>query len=367
MTQEEDKIYLNAFYLLPGVGSVTLRKIARFFSDFRSAWDAPPESLLQAGIGPQSVEKICQKRNSISPQEEWEKLLKHEVNIVSWNDGSYPPLLKEIPNPPFLLYYQGDLEVCRERPIAVVGSRKYSSYGAQATEQIVKRLSEAGVTIVSGLALGIDGLAHRAALEYGGKTVAILGSSLDEPNIYPRHHFPLSQEIAGRGGCIMSEYAIPTSASAGTFPSRNRLIAGMSLGTLVIEAGTKSGSLITAGCALEFNREVFAIPGSIFSSQSEGTNALIKQGAKLVACVSDILEELNIDEGSYEKNKSSDVIFENDEEKIILKMLSTEPVHIDKIARATKLRTMTVSSVLTIMEMKGWIKNIGGNNYIRIK
>jgi len=366
MTQE-DKIHLNALYLLSGVGSVTLRKLARFFPDFKSAWEAPLELLLQAGIGPQSAENICQKRNAINPQEEWGKVLKYGIDIVSWNDDSYPPLLKQIPNPPFLLYFKGDINVCRQLPVAVVGSRKYSSYGAQAVEQIVKRLSEAGVTIISGLALGIDGLAHRAALESGGRTVAILGNSLDEPNIYPRYHYSLSQEIVEHDGCVISEYPIPTPAAAGTFPARNRLIAGISLGTLVIEAGEKSGSLITAQWALEFNREIFAVPGSIFSSQSEGTNALIKQGAKLVGSVSDILEELNINESTKEKNVPIEIVPENEEEKLILKSLSTEPVHIDKLARVTKLRTMTISSAITIMEMKGWIKNIGGNNYIRIK
>jgi DNA processing protein len=366
MTQEEDKIYLNAFNLISGVGPVTMRKLSRFFGNFQIAWNATAETLTQAGLGPSLVETISSKRNAIDPQAEWEKLLKFEIRIARWNDGNYPPLLKEIPNPPYLLYYQGDLDACRELPIAVVGSRKYSSYGKQVTEMIVKRLSEAGASIVSGLALGIDGLAHRAALACDGKTVAVLGSSLDEPNIYPRHHFPLAQEIIQRGGCVMSEYPIPTPAAAGTFPSRNRLIAGMSLGTLVIEAGIKSGSLITAGCALEFNREVFAVPGSILSEQSEGTNALIKQGAKLVGNVSDILEELNID-GIAKENVLTEIIPDNKEEEIILKTLSTEPVHIDKISRVTKLRTMTVSSVLTIMEMKGWIKNIGGNNYIRIK
>jgi DNA processing protein len=223
-------------------------------------------------------------------------------------------------------------------------------------------LARAGIAVVSGLALGIDSFAHRGALEGGGKTIAVLGSSLEDQNIGPRTNFELSRDIM-ESGALVSEFPVGVTSLPGNFPARNRIMAGMTLGTLVIEAAVDSGSLITASLALEFNREVFALPGSVFSPQSEGTNKLIKSGAKLVTNIADILEELNIEQvKAAEKVKK--IIPASAEEEIILKKLSHEPTHIDNITKLTKLEASVISSTLAIMEMKGMVKNIGGQNYI---
>jgi len=246
--------------------------------------------------------------------------------------------------------------------ITVVGSRKLTSYGKQAAYGLAQDLSRAGITIVSGMALGIDAAAHRGALDAKGKTIAVLGNGLDDKNISPRTNFNLSREIIF-SGALVSDYPAGTPALPGSFPARNRIMAGMSLGTLVIESAQASGTLITANLALDFNREIFAVPGSIFSPASEGTNQLIKSGAKLVSSAKDILEELNI-EKIKEAEKIKKVIPDSPDEEKILKILSNEPLHIDKIIKLSRLKTSTASSTVAIMEMKGMIKNMGGQNYI---
>ena len=248
--------------------------------------------------------------------------------------------------------------------VSIVGSRKFTSYGSQAAHVLARELASAGITIVSGMAIGIDSVAHRSTLDKQGQTVAVLGNSLDDAHIYPRVNFNLSREIMD-SGALVSDYPIATSASEFTFPARNRIIAGLSLGTLVVEAGEKSGALITAELALEFNREVFAVPGSIFSQQSAGTIALLKKGAKPVTGIKDILEELNLNE--VRKNPPvKNYHCEKPEEKTLLNLLSSDPVHIDNLVKLSKMGTADVASTLAIMEIKGWTKNIGGQNYIKI-
>lgn len=354
--------YLNALNKINGVGPQKIKKLLSFFGAAEKVWKAQSQELEQSGIGPALTEKIIAERPAINPKEEWEKLTRENITILIQTDPNFPKLLKEIPSAPFILYKKGDFDLNATPMLSVVGSRKFTAYGNQVTSSLVKDLVQSGFTIVSGLALGIDGIAHRAALENGGKTIAVLGNSLDEKNIYPRAHTELSREIV-ENGTLISDYPIETPAGEFTFPARNRIIAGMSLGTLVIEAGEKSGSLITANLALDFNREVFSIPGSIFSSQSIGTNQLLKKGAKLVASIKDILEELNLSEDYSQRNIPSKIP-SNKEEEILLKILSSDPIHIDNLSRISKLGTASISAALSLMEIKGWIKDIGGQNYI---
>ena len=244
-----------------------------------------------------------------------------------------------------------------------MGTRKYSSYGQQAVEYIVKDLVRNNLTIVSGLALGIDALAHQAALAAGGKTVAVLGSGLDKQNIYPSQNRYLVNKIMETGGSVISEFPLGTPPLRYNFPQRNRLISGLSLGTLIIEAGEKSGALITAAYALEQNREVFAVPGSIHSLVSAGPNKLIKEGARVVTSASDIIETLNLTQATaYISAKK--IMPEGENEKKIASLLSFEPIHIDELVRASGLDTAAANSTLVIMEMKGMIKNLGGMYYI---
>lgn len=355
--------YLNALNKINGLGSQKMRTLLSFFGTAERIWNASPDELHAVKIGEKITEKIISERPKIDPNGEWEKMQKENIKMLILDSPEYPNFLREAPSPPYIIYMKGELDLNSAPMVSIVGSRKYTAYGAQAASTFAKDLANAGIIVVSGMAIGIDAIAHRGTLDAGGKTVAVLGGSLDDKNIYPRVNFNLSREIM-KNGALISDYPIETPAGLpGNFPARNRIIAGLSLGTLVIEAGAESGTLITANCALESNREVFAVPGSIFSAQSEGTNNLIRKGAKIVTGVKDILEELNL-----EKNgKTTPAIPKNPEtkeEEIILKILSNEPIHIDNISRMSKLGAVSVSSALSMMEIKGWVKNIGGQNYI---
>ncbi|MDF1498025.1 MAG: DNA-processing protein DprA [Patescibacteria group bacterium] len=328
-----------------------------------SAWNANSEEYIKAGLENNIAEKIILTKNKISPEEEFEKLEKENIQIVITRDKLYPSFLKEIHSAPALLYYKGEMK-SDELAIAIVGSRKVSIYGRQVTEQFAKELSQAGMNIVSGMALGIDGIAHRECIKQKNRTIAVLGSGIDTNSIYPSSNHQIAEEIISTGGAVLSEYPIGTPPLKQHFPARNRIISGLSLGILVIEAAQSSGALITAKFALEQNREVFAIPGNIYSKTSEGTNNLIKLGAKLVTKTKDILEELNL-KFMTEIKKAKEIIPDNEEEKIILENLSLdEPIHIDQLAKKIKMNVTAVSSLLTLMEIKGKVKNIGGMRYV---
>ena len=355
--------FLNALNLIYGLGPQKMKQLIDYFGNAQTAWNASLEELLKSGIGPAVAQKLNIERNDINPDTEWEKLNKYNIEILTLPDPNYPALLKEIPSAPYVLYVKGEYKNLNFQPmLAVVGSRKYSSYGKQVAQRFACDLARAGIVVVSGMALGIDAIAHQGALEGGGKTIAVMGNSLEDKMIAPRFNFNLSQEIA-RNGLLISDYPLGTPSIPTNFPARNRLMAGMTLGTLVIEAAEDSGSLITANLALEFNREVFAVPGSVFSPVSIGTNNLIRSGAKIAASVKDILEELRIEERQIQEQVKKIVPASIEEEKI-LKILTPEPLHIDKIIKLSKLETSVASSILSLMEMKGMIKNIGGQNYI---
>jgi DNA processing protein len=284
------------------------------------------------------------------------------IFCVTKDDPAYPPLLKEIYDPPFCLFVRGQLEPYTY-PLAVVGTRKYTGYGKQVTEEIVSPLVRSGLAIVSGLALGIDGFAHDAALRANGKTVAVLGSGIDQQHIYPARHKPLAERIIASGGAVVSEYPPGTLPTKFSFPRRNRIIAGMSLGTLVVEAAEKSGALITATCSLDNNREVFAIPQNITSKTSTGPNRLLKEGATPVTSAEDILEALHLqDIKRYVTN--TNIVPDSPTEAALLKHLSREAIHVDELIKKSGLPGHAVSGALTIMEMKGKIKNLGGMMYV---
>jgi DNA processing protein len=282
------------------------------------------------------------------------------IKSISQKDESYPQLLKEIPDPPEILYFRGKLKF-EEKCFAIVGTRRCSDYGKRVTLEIARDLTEAGLTIVSGFAPGIDTLAHLAAIEKKKRTIAVLGTGLDEKSIYPKSNLKLVKKILETGGALISEYEPGTPGSNFTFPKRNRIIAGLSLGVLVVEAKEKSGALITANLAFSQKKKVFAIPGSIFSKNSKGCHFLIKKGAKLVENAKDILEELNLASLILEKKKKSEG--ENKEERLILAALKEESLYVDQIIKKTKLSPAKVASTLTILEIKGKIRNLGANVY----
>lgn len=282
-----------------------------------------------------------------------------EIQIINIEDRNYPKILKKIKNPPEVLYYRGEI-LPEESCFAIVGTRMCSSYGKQAALEIAGDLAEAGLIIVSGLAPGIDTFCHQAAVERGRRTVAVLGTGLDEKSIYPQSNLELVKKIIERGGCLISEYPPGTRGTQFTFPQRNRIVAGMSLGILVIEAKAKSGALITAEWAEKYKRKVFAVPGPIYSANSKGCHYLIKKEAKLAENANDILKELNLAE-----IKRPDSIAEGgaQEENLILNILKEEALEIDEVIEKTKLSAAKAASCLAVLEIKGKVRNLGGNTY----
>lgn len=285
-----------------------------------------------------------------------------DAKKITINDKEYPAALKEIHNPPKELYIKGEITNRDKMAIAVVGTRKYSQYGKQVCLDIAGKLAKLGITVVSGLARGIDTFAHQAALDAGGRTIAVLGSGMDRKNFAPYCNYDLGEKIA-ENGALISEYPEGTPGAIYTFPERNRIVSGLSLGVIVIEAPEESGALITANLALEQNREVFAVPGNIYEENSKGVNQLIKMGAKLVNCIEDVLEELNLSH-LLENTEKKKIKPENKTEEIILSILSLQPMHIDEIIKLSNLPTSAVNSTLTILELKDAVRNLGKNNYI---
>lgn len=361
-----EALYFHLLNLIPGCGAKTIRAAVAHFGSAEKAWLAL-ESEWHAVEGRFNPSGLDSKRRSILPTEQEKRLRAAQIDVIPFTDDGFPTLLHEIPNPPALLYVRGTWRDWNTAPcIAVVGSRDYSPYGKQVAEELSRALSQAGVVIVSGLAFGIDSLAHEAALAADMPTVAVLAGGIDDTAIAPQSHLRLAHEVMHQGA-LLSEYAPGTKPGAGTFPARNRIIAGMTLGTLVIEAKEESGSLITARLALDFNREVFAVPGSIFSPLSFGTNSLLRQGAKLVTGVQDILNELQLEAlPSQSEVEAPQTISLSDDEQKILATLSQEALHIDRVTEISRLETTLVASILTKLEMRGLVKNIGSMQYIKI-
>jgi len=343
-------------------GPKSLLKIKQTFANLEDLWRVSLPELLKLGMEESTALSFLEERKNLIPEQEWLKLEKENIKVVTLGDVLYPSLLKEIYYPPVLLYYKGTL-IQNPWPLAVVGSRHLGQYGKQVIEEIIPGLVQNKISIVSGLALGADAYAHQECLKQKGRTVAVLGSGLNKESIYPKQNIRLAEEIIDKGGIVMTEFPLNTLPLRYNFPLRNRIISGLSLGTLVIEATEDSGSLITAKLALEQNREVFCVPGSIFSPLSLGPNNLLKLGAKAVTCSEDILAELDIKQLALPFKKSL-VTPGSPDEAAILKTLNQEPKHIDKITQESGLTGATVTAVLSIMEMSGKIKNIGGMNYI---
>jgi DNA processing protein len=286
-----------------------------------------------------------------------------EIKSLSIEDKNYPSLLKKIKNPPKVIYFLGEIKE-KENCLAVVGTRRCSPYGKEAVSKIVSDLVEADLTVVSGFAPGIDTIAHKTAIEKGKRTIAVLGTGLDRKSIYPRENIKLVEKILETGGALISEFEPGTHGTKYTFPKRNRIISGLSLGVLVVEAKLKSGALITTKYAREQKRKIFAIPGSIFSQNSKGCHFLIKNGAKLVESAEDILKELKMKNLLMRKKEIEEK--SSKESSLILEALKEGALNIEKIIEKTKLSPSTVASLLSILEIEGKVKNLGGNFFSRI-
>lgn len=356
--------FLNAFNTIPHVGAVTLRALQDHFGSFARAWRAGTSACAKFGTDTTAREAIGAHQKIIDPDRAMQKLTRHNIWIITDDDPLFPPLLKEIHYPPLVLYGRGDKHILRpEYPVAVVGTRRPTRYGSEATEAIVEKLVAAAMTIVSGLATGIDAKAHATALDHKGMTIAVLGCGVDHATIFPPENRGLAERIIDAGGAVISEYAPETPAVKEHFPMRNRIIAGLSRGALVIEAREKSGALITARMALEENREIFALPGSIFSPTSAGPNRLIQQGAKAVTRGEDILEEFGIDSDLATRHHAAQSL--TPKELVMLDLL-VEPVGVDALRIKSGFATAAIMAALSMLELKGLVRNLGSDTFQKI-
>lgn len=361
---DEDLIYLNALNQMSFLGPVRINALLGHFGSARAAWEASGNDLGKLPEFKTILERFLQETKDINPENEWNRLKVLGISLLSPDSPSYPPLLKEICQPPPLLYCLGQLALGDFPPLAVVGSRRCTFYGKEVAARLAGELAASGFSIISGLAMGVDTAAHRGALELRGKTVAVLGCSLE--TCYPSSNTKLMQDILENGGAVISEFPLGTKPLPHHFPQRNRIISGISLGTLVVEATEKSGALITAHYALEQNREVFAVPGNVGSPYSKGCHLLIKEGARLVEAARDILEEISFREIPPVSPAAPASFSElSSEEKKLLELLPYQPMHLDELIRLSGFRPEEANTLLLSLELKGLVRQLPGKYFCR--
>ncbi len=355
--------YWVAFSLVKGIGAVRFQAVLNYFGDPQIAWGAPTEALRQAGLSDKIIENLVRTRDQVDLDKLWEEMEQKNISILIQQDESYPKRLNEIDQPPPVLYTQGNINPDDEWSVAIVGTRRVTAYGRQVAEDIAGRLARNGLTIISGLARGVDSIAHQAALDAGGRTIAVLGSGLDR--IYPPENRHLAEQIKANGALI-SEFSPNTPPEASNFPQRNRLISGLSLAVIVIEAGIKSGALITASFAADQGREVFAVPGNITSPGSMGTNRLIQNGAHPLLSAEQVLEILEL--SMVAEHRTARVALPSDAvEAQLFEILGVEPLHIDEVTNRTEIPVEKVTASLALMELKGMVRQVGGMQYIALR
>jgi DNA processing protein len=358
-----DTKFRVAFTLVRGIGAVRLQALLDYFGDAETAWNAPAFELVAAGLSAKLAERVLETRASLDLEQYMDNIQAQGIKILTWDDHGYPAQLKQIDQPPPILYLRGAFSDEDAWAVAIVGTRAVTAYGRQVTEEIATTLAHNGVTVVSGLARGVDAIAHSAALKAGGRTLAVLGSGVDR--IYPPENRALAEKITSQGA-VISDYAPGTPPESANFPPRNRIISGLSLAVVVIEAAETSGSLITASFAAEQGRDVFAVPGNIFAPQSKGTNRLIANGAKPMLAVKDILDALDLTR-NLERREIRKVLPSDPTEAALFQLIGAEPLHVDEIRAQTGLPIDRVSSALTMMELKGMVRQVGGMQYVAVR
>lgn len=374
----KDWIALN---MTPGVGPRAAARLLERFGSAEAVFAALRAELERLRLRPEAVESIFLRDRHAEAERELERTHELGADVLILDDGTYPVLLREIADPPITLYVRGDWMACLDAPcVAMVGSRRCSTYGQNVALMLARDLASRGVTIVSGLARGIDAAAHRGALEAGGRTVGVLGTGVDE--VYPRDHKKLAEEILTKGGALVSQFPLGTPPIPENFPYRNRIISGLSLGTVLVEAAENSGSLITARLAMEQNREVFAVPGNITSRNSFGTNYLIKgAGAKLVQQWQDVAAELPPEiaarllppepakkskAGARHEQQPTLPADLSETERAVCRLLSADtPAHIDALSEACELPISELTGVLLALEMRELIRQLPGKCFVR--
>jgi len=353
----DERNYYLGFALVSGIGPKTFNLLLQHFKTAQKAWNSTSKDLKKAGLSDRLIQKLEKTRNELDIDSYLQKMIQKKVSFIARCDKEYPKFLSQIENPPIVLYVRGDIsKIDFEKTLGIVGTRKITNYGREVTELFSAKLAQVGFTIVSGLAMGVDAVAAQSAIEAGGKTIAVLGNGVDL--CFPSLNEKLYDKILENNGIIVSEFPLGQSPTQGSFPSRNRIIAGLSLGVLVTEGAADSGSLITADYAFKFKRKVFAIPGPITSSLSVAPLKLIEKGAKLVTSAEDVLKELKIQKSKVKNSgqKSKFVNLSRDELKII-QILENEALGFDEIVRKLNMSSAKVGSLLSVMEIKGLIKN----------
>jgi len=357
----EDAFWL-AFSTVRGIGAVRFRKLLNFFGELSVAWQADRNELISAGLTDKAIDQVLESRKNIKPENLEADLTRKAIKYLTWNSPGYPRYLLEIAQPPPVLYYIGEILPEDDLAVAIVGTRNVTRYGKQITHDTAAYLAGSGITVVSGLARGVDGIAHQAAIEAGGRTFAVLGSGVDV--IYPPEHRKLARDIT-QHGAVISDYPPGTKPDGINFPPRNRIISGLSRGTVVVEAGERSGALITAKFALEQGRDIFAVPGSVLSQMSKGTNQLIAEGATPMTNPVIITDTLNL--ARTGKERKTEQIEISMIEKNILRVMGDESLHIDEICARTSLSIEKLTAELTMMELKGIVQRENGMEYQRVK
>ena len=357
----EERAAWVGLHLTPGIGPGRFARLVQHFGSARAAWQAPIRELQAAGLPENVVEALTQTRKRVHPEKLLEQWAKQGIRVVLQEDPEYPPRLRHIPQAPPVLYVKGQWLPEDDWAVAVVGTRKATAYGRRVAEDVAQFLARHRVTVVSGLARGIDGVAHRAALDAGGRTLAVLAHGPDR--IYPPEHRRLARRIVERGALI-SDYPPGTRPEAPHFPARNRLISGLSLAVVVVEAGERSGALITAAFAADQGREVFAVPGPIYAAQSQGTLRLIQQGAHLLRTPEDLAQALNLSL-LPQQQEARRRLPQEPLERLLWEHLQ-EPTHIDDLCERTGLSSPQVSALLTLMELKGLVRQVASMTYVAV-
>ncbi|MEZ4833637.1 MAG: DNA-processing protein DprA [Caldilineaceae bacterium] len=356
-----EQAYWIAFNRVPGIGPTRLMALLETCGTIEAAWRAPIQQLKAAGLDRRSLESLLNVRRTLDLEAEWQRLQRSGARLLTWDDAAYPHNLRQVPNPPPVLYVRGEMTRADDLAVAIVGTRRASAYGREVTHSLARELVEHGVTIVSGLALGIDAVAHQAALEAGGRTLAVLGSGVDQ--VYPASNRSIAAGVR-QNGALISEYPLGTKPEASNFPPRNRIISGLSLCVIVVEAGARSGALLTAGFAAEHGRDVFAVPGSILHPGSVGCNQLIQNGAAPLLSVADVLDFLDLERTTAQLQVRAEISADPAEADLLMH-LSSEPKHVDDIVRDVMLAAAQVTSLLTLMELKGLVRQVGPLRYVK--
>lgn len=362
----DDLFSLLTLLSVPGVGPKRIRNLIQVFETPERTLKASSQELRRvADVDLITAESIRAKANPAFAEKQIRQAEMLNVRLISFWDAGFPPLLKRIPDPPVLLYVKGNADLAGSDGIAIVGTRNPTSYGRRIAESLSSSLAGYGIPVISGMARGVDTAAHRGTLKAGGVTLAILGCGVDV--VYPAENDTLYHSILEKGA-VISDFPIGTEPAAPNFPKRNRIISGLSHGTVVVEAGHKSGALITGYLALEQNREVFAVPGPVGSMQSKGPNRLIKQGAKLIENAEDILQEIPKWKSSLhaEPPPAPPIEAMSETERRLWEHLAGEPVHIDRLAEMCDLSTSESLSTLLGLEIKGYVKQLPGMKFVRI-